>query len=92
MSIKTITIIVITILLTTAIVQNTENVTFAFLFMNFRVSKLAIMIVMTVVGFILGYLAGRPKKAKYDIEAYHDNMQQKENKNTLSDEDRDYIS
>ncbi|WP_184541712.1 LapA family protein [Mucilaginibacter sp. FT3.2] len=92
MSIKTTTIIAITILLTAALAQNTDNVTFAFLFMNFRISKLTIMIVMTVIGFILGYLVGRPKKAKYDIEAYHDNIHQKEDKNTLSDEDRDYIN
>jgi putative membrane protein len=92
MSIKTITIIIITVLLTAALAQNTDDVTFAFLFMNFRISKLAIMIAMTVVGFILGYLVGRPKKAKFDIEGYHDNIHTKEDKNTLSDEDRDYIS
>ena len=92
MSIKTITIIVITILLTTALVQNTDEVTFAFLFMNFRISKLTIMITMTVIGFILGFLVGRPKKAKYDIGGYHDNIHNKEDNNTLSDEDRDYIS
>ena len=92
MSIKTITIVIITILLTAALAQNTDNVTFAFLFMSFRVSKLAIMITMTLVGFVLGFMVGRPKKAKYDIEAYHDNIHQKEDKNTLSDEDRDYIS
>jgi putative membrane protein len=92
MSIKTITIIIITVLLTAALAQNTDDVTFAFLFMNFRISKLAIMIGMTVVGFVLGYLVGRPKKAKFDIEGYHDNIHTKEDKNTLSDEDRDYIS
>ncbi len=92
MSIKTITIIIITVLLTAALAQNTDDVTFAFLFMNFRISKLAIMITMTVIGFILGYLVGRPKKAKFDIEGYHDNIHTKEDKNTLSDEDRDYIS
>jgi uncharacterized integral membrane protein len=92
MSIKTITIIIITVLLTAALAQNTDDVTFAFLFMNFRISKLAIMIAMTVVGFILGYLVGRPKKARFDIEGYHDNIHTKEDKNTLSDEDRDYIS
>jgi uncharacterized integral membrane protein len=92
MSIKTITIIVITILLTAALAQNTDDVTFIFLFMNFRISKLAIMIAMTVIGFILGYLVGRPKKARYDIGGYHDNIHNKEDKNTLSDEDRDYIS
>jgi putative membrane protein len=92
MSIKTITIVIITILLTAALAQNTDNVTFAFLFMSFRVSKLAIMITMTLVGFVLGFMVGRPKKAKYDIEGYHDNIHQKDDKNTLSDEDREYIN
>ncbi len=92
MSIKTITIIVITILLTAALAQNTDEVTFAFLFMNFRVSKLALMITMTVIGFILGFMVGRPKKPKFDIGGYHDSIQKKEDNNTLSDEDRDYIS
>ncbi len=92
MSIKTITIIIITVLLTAALAQNTDDVTFAFLFMNFRISKLTIMITMTVIGFILGYLVGRPKKTKFDIEGYHDSIHTKEDKNTLSDEDRDYIS
>jgi hypothetical protein len=50
------------------------------------------MITMTLVGFVLGFMVGRPKKAKYDIEGYHDNIHQKDDKNTLSDEDREYIN
>ncbi len=92
MSIKTITIIVITILLTAALAQNTDRVPFAFLFANFYVSKLMMMAVVAVVAFILGWLVGRPKKAKFDIEGYHDNIRKKEDPNTLSDEDREYIS
>jgi uncharacterized integral membrane protein len=92
MSIKTIIIVVITILLTAALAQNTDKVPFAFLFANFYVSKLMLMIIVAAVAFILGVLVGRPKKAKFDIEGYHDNMHKKEDPNTLSDEDKDYIS
>jgi len=92
MSIKTITIIVVTILLTAALAQNTDKVPFAFLFANFYVSKLMMMAVVAVVAFILGWLVGRPKKAKFDIGAYHDNIHKKDDPNTLSDEDREYIS
>jgi uncharacterized integral membrane protein len=92
MSIKTIVIVVVTILLTAALAQNTDKVPFAFLFANFYVSKLALMLVVAVVAFILGVLIGRPKKPKFDIEGYHDNIRKKEDPNTLSDEDREYIS
>jgi uncharacterized integral membrane protein len=92
MSIKTIVIVVVTILLTAALAQNTDKVPFAFLFANFYISKLALMLVVAVVAFILGVLIGRPKKAKFDIEGYHDNVRKKEDPNTLSDEDREYIS
>jgi uncharacterized membrane protein YciS (DUF1049 family) len=92
MSIKTIVIVVVTILLTAAFAQNTDKVPFAFLFANFYVSKLAMMATVAVVAFILGIMVGRPKKAKFDIEGYHDNIHKKEDPNTLSDEDRDYIS
>ncbi|WP_183562636.1 hypothetical protein [Mucilaginibacter sp. SP1R1] len=92
MSIKTIVIIVVTILLTAALAQNTDKVQFAFLFANFYISKLTLMIVVAVVAFILGVLVGRPKKPKFDIEGYHDTIHKKEDPNTLSDEDRDYIN
>jgi uncharacterized integral membrane protein len=92
MSIKTIVIVVVTILLTAAFAQNTDKVPFAFLFANFYVSKLGMMATVAVVAFILGIMVGRPKKAKFDIEGYHDNIRKKEDPNTLSDEDRDYIS
>ncbi|MDR6941295.1 hypothetical protein [Mucilaginibacter pocheonensis] len=92
MSIKTIIIVVITVLLTAAFAQNTDKVPFAFLFANFYVSKLTMMMTVAVVAFILGLLVGRPKKAKFDIEGYHDNIHKKDDPNTLSDEDKDYIS
>lgn len=92
MSIKTIIILVIAVLLTIVLMQNTDSVSFTFLFSHFYVSKLTMLAIVAVVAFVLGILVGRPKKAKYDIEAYHDSIHPKENPNTLSDEDRDYIN
>jgi uncharacterized integral membrane protein len=92
MSIKTIIIVIITVLLTVVFMQNTDKVPFSFLFSNFYISKLVMMAAVAIVAFIVGVLVGRPKKSKFDIEGYHDNIQRKEDNNTLSDEDRDYIN
>jgi uncharacterized integral membrane protein len=91
MSIKTIFVITITILLTIILMQNTDAVKFTLLFTDVYISKLVMMTAVAVVAFILGVLIGRPKKAKYDIGAYHDNIH-KNDPNTLSDEDREYIN
>ena len=91
MSIKTIIIIVITVLLTTVLMQNTDQVKFTILFGDIYLSKLVVLGVITVIAFILGILVGRPKKQEYDIGAYHDQIH-KDEPNTLSDEDRDYIN
>ncbi|HEY0244896.1 MAG TPA: hypothetical protein VGC01_04980 [Mucilaginibacter sp.] len=91
MSIKTIIIIIITVLLTIVLMQNTDAVKFTLLFTTVYISKLVMMTAVSVVAFILGILVGRPKKAKYDIGGYHDNIH-KGDADTLSDEDREYIS
>ncbi len=91
MSIKTIIIIVITVLLTTILMQNTDQVKFTILFGDVYLSKLVVLGVVAVIAFILGVLVARPKKQEYDIEAYHDQIHKGE-ANTLSDEDRDYIN
>ncbi|NNU34584.1 hypothetical protein HK413_11730 [Mucilaginibacter sp. S1162] len=62
MRITTIIIILITILLTIVLMQNTEPVRFTILFGTFYVSKLAALLSFAVVAFILGVLVGRPKK------------------------------
>jgi uncharacterized integral membrane protein len=92
MSIKTIIIVAIAILLTIVLTQNTGSVKFTLLFTDVYVSKLVIMASVAVVAFILGILVGRPKKAKYNIGAYHDSINKKEGDGTLSDDDKDYIS
>lgn len=92
MRITTILIIIITALLTIVLMQNTEPVRFNILFGTFYVSKLVALLTFAVVAFILGVLVGRPKKAR---SISGGTPQYRENDNgddTLSDEDREYIS
>ncbi|WP_316815576.1 hypothetical protein [Pedobacter nyackensis] len=87
---KTIFIIIFTALITIFLMINTDPVEFNFIFLKKDISKLVVVGVCTFVGFILGYWAGRPKTtvSTYDreIDAHSDN------KNNLSDEDREYIN
>ncbi len=90
---KTIFIIILTALLTIFLMVNTEPVDFNFLITTFAVSKLLVIGVCIVVGFIIGFIAGRPRKTvtSYDDEIEKNYPTVGTNK-TLSDEDRDYIS
>lgn len=94
MKTKTIFVIAVTALLTIFLMVNREAVDFDFIIVdNVPISKLVVIGVCIIIGFILGFLVGRPKKtiSSYDPEiekGYH----APENKSTLSDEDRDYIS
>jgi hypothetical protein len=92
MRIKTMIIIIITVLLTVAIMQNTEPVYFNFLFATFHISKLVMLLLVAVVSFIIGVLVGRPGKPKYIPGQVEDSDPNKKQADTLSDEDRDYIS
>jgi uncharacterized integral membrane protein len=92
MRIKTIIIILITVVFTIVLMQNTGPVTFSFLWADFRISKLAMLVIVAVVAFILGWLVGRPNKVKRLGGDYPDENTEQPNPNTLSDEDRDYIS
>ncbi|WP_293788629.1 LapA family protein [uncultured Pedobacter sp.] len=94
MSAKTISIIILTALLTAFLFLNSDEVPFNFIVANdVQVSKLIVIGVCIIVGFIIGFVVGRPRKtiSSYDDEIER-NQPTKENKNTLSDEDRDYIS
>ncbi|WP_316736557.1 hypothetical protein [Pedobacter aquatilis] len=93
MSGKTIFIIVLTALLTAFLFLNSDEVPFNFIVVNdVLVSKLLVIGVCVLIGFIIGFIVGRPRKtvSSYDdeIEKNHPSMGKKE----LSDEDRDYIS
>ncbi|SFG75315.1 LapA family protein [Pedobacter insulae] len=94
MKAKTIFVILITCLLTIFLMVNRDAVEFNFLIgAPVPVSKLLVIGVCILIGFILGFIVGRPRKtiSSYDAEiekGYPTN----ENKSALSDEDRDYIS
>ncbi len=83
MKAKTIVIIVVTILLTIVITQNTDAVSFKLLFWNLDISKLFLIPTLLLIGFLLGLLS-RKSRERQETEQY--------DKPNLSDEDRDYIS
>ncbi|MBD1394910.1 hypothetical protein [Mucilaginibacter glaciei] len=92
MSFKNIVALVIVVLLTIVIMQNTDEVKFTILFTTTYLSKVPVMTAIAVSAFVLGVLVGRPKNKKYDIAKHHEDIYGKEDPKTLSDEDRDYIS
>ncbi|WP_407430058.1 hypothetical protein [Arcticibacter sp.] len=98
MRIKTFFIILITVLVTIVLMNNTEEIDM-WLFGTTRISKLVILAVVFVLGFIVGALIMRPRKKK--VIAEEDDVYPEEDsqdipvntyKSKLSDEDRDYIS
>jgi len=72
---------------------NTEPVDFDFLVTTVAVSKLLVIGICIIIGFIIGFIVGRPRKT---LKSYDDEIEKHqvttEGKKTLSDEDRDYIS
>jgi putative membrane protein len=93
MSAKTIIIIVFTVLLTIFLMINTEPVDFDFLITTISISKLIVIGACVLIGFILGFLVGRPRKTVSSYDTEIENKQFLDSKkNQLSDEDRDYIS
>lgn len=92
MRIKTIIIIVITILLTIVLMQNTGRVNFEFLWATFWMSKLVVLFFVAAISFVLGFLVGRPKQIKKLGGDYTDTSSEKNNSSTLSDEDKEYIN
>jgi hypothetical protein len=102
MSFKTIIIIILSILITVVFMQNTDQVLFTILWKELYVSKLLIMLIVTVFGFIIGAIVARPQKNK-NTANYNDvplEVTQSEDrdyiemptKKGLSDEDRDYLN
>ncbi|QXV67354.1 hypothetical protein INP83_09785 [Mucilaginibacter sp. 21P] len=92
MSIKNIVALVIVVLLTVIIMQNTDGVYFHILFSTVYTSKVKMLLPVAILAFILGVLVARPKNKKYNISEHYNDIHGKEDPNTLSDEDRDYIS
>jgi uncharacterized membrane protein YciS (DUF1049 family) len=91
MRIKTIIILVIAIILVIVLLQNSGRINFQFLWANFWVSKLVMLLLMTAFGFILGYLVGRPKNIRRLGGDFSDDNINKGTPGTLSDEDKEYI-
>lgn len=94
---KTILIIIFTVLITVFLMLNTDKVPFDYLFGEAQISKLVVVGVCTVFGFILGYWAGRPRVvvSTYDqkFDDHHTTDKPLDTpKDGLSEEDREYIS
>ncbi|MBK0381680.1 hypothetical protein I5M32_01790 [Pedobacter sp. SD-b] len=103
MSFKTIVIIVLAVLITVIFMQNTDQVMFTLLWKEIYVSKLIMMLVVTLFGFIIGVIVARPRKKRkelsFDKEVSFDDEDRANadylspKKSTgLSDEDNDYIN
>ena len=94
MSSKTIFIIVATALLTLFLTVNNEPVDFNFLFVSaVPVSKLIVIGICVLIGFIVGFIVGRPRKTLTSYDNAIEKVDPKaEDSSGLSDEDKDYIS
>lgn len=92
MSGKTIFIIILTALLTIFLMGNTDAVNFRFLWIDFEMSKLLVIGICVLLGVIIGYILAKPKKTVSTYDNEIEEEEKKQNKNELSDEDRDYIS
>ncbi len=94
MSLKTILIIIITVLTTVILMNNTEEIDF-WLFGDTQIPKLTILGGVFIAGTVVGFLAGRPgkKNAINTPEAPTPEKLPSETviRHQLSDEDRDYI-
>jgi len=89
---KTIFIIIFTAIFTVFLMINTDEVEFDFIFMKKDISKLIVVGVFTLIGFILGYWAAKPKIVVSSYDKLDENSDNTDHKNTLSQEDKDYIS
>jgi hypothetical protein len=97
MSFKTIFIIIVSVLVTIILMNNTDEIQF-WIFGNAKIPKLAVLGFMFGLGAIVGYLAGRPRKKPNNNEDLEDNENElppptgNKESSRLSDEDRDYIN
>lgn len=86
-------IVLIAIIFTIVLMQNTGPITFHFLWMTIPTSKLVLFTLIAFVAFILGLLVSRPKKANRfnGIDAADGDFEKGET-GTLSEEDRNYLN
>ncbi len=92
MRIKTIVILAILIFLAIIFFQNQHTGSFAILFLS--ISKTTTILFVAVIAFVAGYLAGKPGRSKYNHLGYDDDNSKNDipNRNTLSDEDKEYLN
>ena len=91
MRIQTMGVVLVGILLAVLLIQNTGGDHLNFLWMTIHLSKLIMLFVVAGIGFLFGYLAGRPKNVKRLGGDFVDPDLGRAS-DTLSDEDRDYIN
>jgi uncharacterized integral membrane protein len=90
MSLKTFIIILITVVITIIFMQNTDEISIKLLAWDIRVTKLMILAVMALLGFLLGFLVGHRGKRKV-LHSTPDNHSSPNDESDLDDEDRNYI-
>ncbi len=92
MSVKTIFIVLISVLVTVILMNNTDEIDF-WIFGEARIPKLAILGSMFFLGLIAGFLLGRPKKKEVILteEDEEEERLPRSPAKQLSDADRDYI-
>ena len=97
MTFKTIFTIVVSVLVTIVLMNNTEEIHF-WIFGDAKIPKLAVLGMMFGLGLILGFMAGRPRKSpstgSFNTSEPVQNNWPDESGNDhdqLSDEDREYI-
>lgn len=87
---KTISIIVLTVLVTVILMKNMDEVNF-WIFGTRSVPKLAVLGTMFFIGAVVGFLIGRPKRKPYEEEPEADDPSFEVNK-PLNPDDNDYIN
>jgi len=87
---KTIFIIVITVLITIVLMNNTDAVTF-WIFGNVEISKLAILGVLFALGFLLGFMArGKRKRLEQEFTIEKVNPESQTTTSYLDSSDGEY--
>ncbi len=91
MKAKTIFIIIVSALVTIVLMKNTEEVNF-WIFKDVSVPKLAVLGVLFALGFIVGFLARRPKRREEQFSIEESTTPAVSDKEKWDDENKDYIT
>lgn len=98
MTFKTIFIIVVSVLVTIVLMNNTEEISF-WVFTEIRIPKLIVLGVIFLLGLLIGFMLGSPRKKSVAVtsssfESEQDYGHPKSNEteaSRLSDDDREYL-